>query len=181
MPKTAKRKPATSVKSYQSRADLMAMLNKQAKTIAKLRAEQSTMPDPDDSDIEALPDVQLEGLPFRPSSQKTLKQGRATPEETLRAQLSDLLSGTITIHPTPYVRSLFAKPRRGLGGFQSLHAALQHRMGGTKTLGLSGKDFARVVNYSTNYGEGGFQQSLRWLVALWVAETMQTQGANQSL
>lgn len=173
---------------YQSRADLLAANQKQAKQIAKLKADLLAKVDDsnDDQDmgmgmgsIDSLPDVPADGVPFRPSIQKT-PSTRTAAAQTLQTQVQNILNGTVTIHPTPYVRSLFAKPRRGLGGFQSLHAALQHRMGGSKTLDLSGKDFARVINYAVNYGEGGFQQSLRWLVALWAAENLAGQSQNAS-
>jgi hypothetical protein len=140
------------------------------------RAAQQQQSDDDDSDPQqdddSLPEVPEEGLPFRPQQRNGQPQ-TASIERAFRAMFSGANgSGVITIHPSAYVRGLFARQRRGLGGFQSLHAALQHRMGGTRELTLTAADFKRIVNYAVNYGEGGFQQSLRWLVAQAVAEQM---------
>lgn len=169
---------------YRSRADLMKEVQKQARQMAKMRAElqasKQTEPEPDadsdDDEDDALPTVPDEGIPFRPMAMDSLamRTRRAVEADGRKFKPAAIAEPTaqIIIRPTAYVRSLFAKQRRGLGGFQSLHAAIQNRMAGSKVLALSPSDYARIVNYAVNYGEGGFQQSLRWLIALSVAESL---------
>jgi hypothetical protein len=55
------------------------------------------------------------------------------------------------------------RPLRGQGGYQSLLARLQDNLHG-RTLRLSRQDCERIVRYSTQYGEGGFQGRLRTIV-----------------
>ena len=166
MPRGQKR---NEVKHFATKSDLAVQLQRLTRKYEKLLAETTATVAPE-LDESTLPEVPAEGLPFRPSpagkqSLNLLPQPTAKPT----------IKGGIVIHPTPYVRSLFSKQRRGLGGFQSLHAALQERMAGSKEMVLSEVDFARIIHYAVNYGEGGFQQSLRWLVALWAAENVAPQ------
>lgn len=179
MPKKVAAKPL-------SRTELLSELNKQLRAVQRMRQEIAAMrlaqvepedDEPNEPELESLPEVPTEGLPFRPHFTTARQPGtihslKSAPNGNGNSSAFNSLPPIITIHPTPYVRSLFAKQRRGLGGFQSLHSALQNRMGGSRELSLNPQDFARVVNYATNYGEGGFQQSLRWLVALWAAENI---------
>lgn len=179
---------------YISRADLMKQVQQLTRTLKKqreaLQAMRVAQVEPDEpeepaGDDLALPDVPDDGIPssFRAGAANGSRRtapaaapNRAAERfvrEIRQTFLGNNPDGTITIHPSAYVRSLFAQRRRGLGGFQSLHNALQNRMGGTRELTLTAADFRRIVNYAVNYGEGGFQQSLRWLVAQAVAETLQ--------
>ena len=56
-------------------------------------------------------------------------------------------------------------PVRGKGGHQSLLRRLQSNLSG-KRLRLTRTDCERVVRYSKEYGQGGFQTRLRAIVQL---------------
>lgn len=57
------------------------------------------------------------------------------------------------------------RPVRGQGGYQSLLTRLRGNMNGN-LLRLSRSDCNRIVRYSTQYGEGGFQARLRSIIEL---------------
>ncbi len=168
-------------KSYITRADYQKQIRQLQMKLAKVQVQsKSTKPaksaDTDDvADVQARKDEGVANLvpDIDPSTwlqAASSGKGHAMPKNVIR---ETPVNGAVVIKPTNYVRGLFSQHRRGLGGFQTLHRALADKMGGTlDPLVLSPSDFAKIVNYSTHYGDGGFQQSLRWLVALWVSENL---------
>lgn len=160
--------PKKVIKRRTSAKQLQNRIQELTNRLIELEERAAAEPEPARLDADALPEVPEEGRPFRPAKVQRIPVETPKPNRAIGANVQD----RIVIHPTPYVRSLFSRQRRGLGGFQSLHQALQDRMAGSKELVLTPSDFGRVINYAVNYGEGGFQQSLRWLVALWAAENL---------
>jgi hypothetical protein len=59
---------------------------------------------------------------------------------------------------------------KGQGGFQSFCRNLQDRCKKASTLSLTPEEFERMTRYATQYGDGGFQQQLRTILANWVAQ-----------
>lgn len=55
------------------------------------------------------------------------------------------------------------RPLKGSGGWQSLLRNIQKRINGTN-LELSVRDVCRILRYSKDYGEGGFQGRLQGTV-----------------
>lgn len=74
--------------------------------------------------------------------------------------------------PTATRRAFTHMDIRGEGGFQSFCRRLQDRCKQSSVLTLSQEEFERMARYATSYGEGGFQQQLRTLLANWVAQHM---------
>lgn len=59
---------------------------------------------------------------------------------------------------------------RGHGGFQSFCTNLREEIMTKDYLVMEPDLFKRIIRYATQYGEGGFQQRLRMLLALWTAQ-----------
>ena len=71
----------------------------------------------------------------------------------------------IVVELTPDQEEYLNRPIRGQGGYQSFLTRLQDNMAGN-LLRLSRADCEKVVRYATQYGEGGFQGRLRFIVQL---------------
>lgn len=68
----------------------------------------------------------------------------------------------------------WARDSRGSGGFQSLYRLLADRLRAGRVLRLSPDELERITRYATEYGDGGHQQTLRKLIAAWVAQHTDT-------
>ncbi len=79
---------------------------------------------------------------------------------------------TVSVVVTKQIKELFdGMKMEGDGGFQSLGRELVRRLErGDAVLKFSSDEFRRILNYSTNYGNGGFQTRLRVIVATWAAQ-----------
>ncbi len=79
---------------------------------------------------------------------------------------------TVSVVVTPAIKTLFEGMRmEGDGGFQSLGRELVRRLErGDAVLRFSSDEFRRILNYSTNYGNGGFQTRLRVIIATWAVQ-----------
>lgn len=75
----------------------------------------------------------------------------------------------ITIVVTPQIKKLFdGVDVKGDGGFQSLIRFLIKKLKTDESvIRFTADEFKRVVTYSVNYGEGGYQARLRILIAHW--------------
>ena len=71
---------------------------------------------------------------------------------------------TLTLSLTPDQVEYLDLPVCGQGGFQILLALLQDRRRGRNQLTLTRSDCEKVVRYSKDYGQGGFQERLRSIV-----------------
>lgn len=82
---------------------------------------------------------------------------------------------TVSIVVTPKIKTLFeGVDVKGDGGFQSLVRGLVKKLDTEDpVLRFSAVEWQRVVNYSVNYGEGGFQARLRVLIAHWASQHFQ--------
>ena len=61
---------------------------------------------------------------------------------------------------TPELRQRLSRPVRGRGGFQTLLRKLQRQMTDT-TVTVEVGDVERLIRYSAQYGDGGFQERTR--------------------
>lgn len=120
----------------------------------------------------------VQALKVQPPAQAAPRQATAhhmgrkfTPKAPQKAQ--DAPGAPITITVPPEVKRMFRRPINGQGGFQTLFREVAKRAQSHKGLQLRPEEMQRVVRYSTHYGDGGFQQALRWVVALWVDENAQ--------
>ena len=78
----------------------------------------------------------------------------------------------VVVAVTPAIRKLFRNAEiRGEGGFQTLCRDIATRVKtGGPILRLAPNEFKRICQYATAYGEGGFQQKLRLIVASWASQ-----------
>ena len=74
---------------------------------------------------------------------------------------SDSLHLQLTEEQVEFLR----RPVRGQGGYQSLLARLQSQLRGN-CLTLTPTDCEKVVRYSRDYGQGGFQSRLQPIVPI---------------
>lgn len=88
--------------------------------------------------------------------------------------MSSNKSVVFSIAVTPSVRSAFAHlDIHGKGGFQSLMRGVAEKVTSAgSVVKFSADEFDRIARYATTYGEGGFQQKLRMLLALWTAQNL---------
>lgn len=79
---------------------------------------------------------------------------------------------TVSIVVTPEVRHMIESHIHGSGGFQSLckRIATKAALDPNDVAKLSVDEFKRLVTYAANYGEGGYQQRFRQLLALWASQ-----------
>lgn len=69
------------------------------------------------------------------------------------------------------IRDYFAgRHTQGQGGFQTLGRMLQERLANSRTLRVTPEEFARIVHYARNYGDGGYQTRLRMIIVEFVAQ-----------
>ncbi len=68
----------------------------------------------------------------------------------------------LTAEFSPEAIEELKKPVVGSGGFQSLLRKLQGQLAG-RSLSLDRDDLSRLVHYTTDYREGGFQDRLKAL------------------
>lgn len=82
------------------------------------------------------------------------------------------LDGQITVAVTPnLVQAFDGLTIHGKGGFQALMRSVADRILHSHGVArFTPDEFKRISRYATSYGEGGFQQRLRLLVAQWVAQ-----------
>ena len=71
-----------------------------------------------------------------------------------------MCSGSMRLHLTEEQVEFLERPVRGQGGYQSLLTRLQSQLRGN-CLTLTLTDCEKVVRYSSNYGQGGFQSRLQ--------------------
>ena len=69
----------------------------------------------------------------------------------------------IIIELTDSALELISRPVKGSGGWQSLLRKLQQNVSGNE-LTLSTEDIVRIIRYSLNYGQGGYEDRLRPVV-----------------
>lgn len=63
------------------------------------------------------------------------------------------------------VKKFVQKPVNGRGGFQSLLRNLQSKLDNTTDiLYLSKDDVERITKYCVSFGDGGFQERLKWIL-----------------
>lgn len=80
---------------------------------------------------------------------------------------------SVVIQVPQEIRAFFTEQdMSGHGGFQTLGRMLAERLQNTTKLALTSDEFRRVVRYATLYGDGGFQQRLRKIIAHWVQQHM---------
>ncbi len=77
------------------------------------------------------------------------------------------LSYTITM-PPQLVERMKQAPK-GVGGWQSLMTDLQSQVEGTQ-LEVSQTLLAKMIPMATNYGAGGYQGVIRWILCLLLAQ-----------
>lgn len=82
----------------------------------------------------------------------------------------------ITIVVTPNLKAAFADLSiQGKGGFQALMRNVSERIAESSGIArFDQEEFRRITHYATSYGEGGYQQRLRLLVAQWAAQNFDT-------
>ena len=86
------------------------------------------------------------------------------------------MSGEMTVSLTSEEAALLSRPGEGEGGFQSFLRSVQERIEGN-TVTLSRSDIEKVVRYSTQYGEGGFQDRIVALLRAIVRATTGLEGS----
>jgi len=64
---------------------------------------------------------------------------------------------SMNIQLTPREVTLYSRPVRGRGGYQTLLRRIQQQISSQGVLDISDADLGKLIRYSFQYGEGGFQ------------------------